>query len=168
METICITTLNVISTCRGEKLYVTKDRRINKSKGKKYLWWFICLALVLALVIIALLAATGVIFKASPTTPVESRTFGDNKMNVNSAGFIASGNKTNSLTTPIPEDLTDTVPNVVQGKMTFKNMKFRDEYSDPTYPEYKQISESFMRELKRVLEENQDVKDTTVTVVDLK
>lgn len=162
------TTVIVFSPFRGEKLYVTKDKRISKSKGKKYLWWFICLALVLALVIIALLAATGVIFKASPTTPVESRTFGDNKMNINSAGFIATGNRTDPPKTPIPTDLTDTVPNVVQGNMTFKNMKFRDEYSDPIYPEYKQISESFTRELKRVLEENEEVEDTTVTVVDLK
>lgn len=41
---------------RGEKLYVTKDKRI-KSKWRKYLCWAICLSLVAGAVLIGILAA---------------------------------------------------------------------------------------------------------------
>lgn len=42
---------------RGEKLYVTKDKRV-KSKWRKWLCWAICLALIVGVVIIAILAAS--------------------------------------------------------------------------------------------------------------
>lgn len=151
-------------------MYVTKDKRINKSKGKKYLWWFICLALVLALVIVALLAATGVIFKASPTTPVESRTFGDDKSNVNAAGFFTPVNRTDPTMPPlpVPEDLTDTVPNVVQGQLTFQNMKFDDRFNDPDDPEYKKLTDSIIGEIETALGVNRTDGNVTITITDLK
>lgn len=42
---------------RGEKLYVTKDRRI-KSKWRKWLCWAIILALLIGAVIIGILSAS--------------------------------------------------------------------------------------------------------------
>lgn len=153
---------------RGEKLYVTKDSRIKESKGRKYLWWFICLALVLALVIVAILAATGVIFAASPTTPVESRNFGDKE--VNTAGFLgSSSNRTSNPPIPVPvADLTNAVPNAVTGQLTFKNMNFKPEYNDPKNPEFQRIAKSLARELQDVLQMNSDMDNVAVTIVDMK
>lgn len=152
---------------RGEKLYVTQDKRIKKSKGRKYLWWFICLALVAALVVVALLAATGVIFNASPTTPVESRNFG--KEGVNVAGFLSPGSNRSDTVPPIPvADYSNSVPNAVQGQLTFKNMNFKPEYKDPEDPEYKRITNSLSRELADVLRMNEDMEDVSVTVTELK
>lgn len=153
---------------------MTQDKRIKKSKGRKFLWWFICLALVLALIVVAILAATGVIFNASPTTPVESRTFGDK--NVNTAGFLgagaAAGRNNNNTTTAVPippEDLENTVPNAVQGQLTFKNMNFKPNYNDPEDPEFQTIAKSLSRELQEVLMRmNPDVTNVKVNVTEMK
>lgn len=143
---------------------MTQDKRIKKSKGRKYLWWFICLALVLALVIVAILAATGVIFKASPTTPVESRNFGSKDLNV--AGFLGPPNHTETTTLMVP--ITNAVPNAVEGTLTFKNMNFKTEYNDPDNPEFMRIAKSLSRELEEVLKMNSDMENIKVTVTDLK
>lgn len=163
--------ISMLAICfRGEKLYVTQDKRIKKSKGRKYLWWFICLALVAALVVVALLAATGVIFKASPTTPVESRNFGGEE-GVNVAGFLSPGSNRSDtdIVPPIPvADYSNSVPNAVQGQLTFKNMNFKPEYKDPEDPEFKRITKSLSRELADVLKMNEDMEDVSVTVTELK
>lgn len=144
---------------------MTKDKRIKESKGRKYLWWFICLALLMALVIVAILAATGVIFNASPTTPVESRKFGDKDVNV--AGFFGPPNATTTTPLPLP-DFTSAVPNAVQGHLTFKNMNFKPEYKDPKDPEFQRIAKSLSRELEDVLRMNSDMENVSVTIVDMK
>lgn len=150
-------------------MYVTKDKRITKSIGRKYLWWFICLALVLAIVIVAILAATGVIFKASPTTPVESRTFGDNSQKgVNVAGFFAPTNGSSSTTDLPPEEIFDSVPNAVQGQVTFQNMNFKEAYNDPKSTEFKQLTDSFIKEMKAALGIDLMDDNVTITVTDLK
>jgi hypothetical protein len=41
--------------CRGEKLYVTKDKRTEKKKGK--LCWILCIGIVAAVIILGILAA---------------------------------------------------------------------------------------------------------------
>jgi hypothetical protein len=42
-------------TCRGEKLYVTKDSRVKSQKNK--LCWLVCIGLVAAVIILGILAA---------------------------------------------------------------------------------------------------------------
>lgn len=135
------------------------------------------MALVLGLVIIAILAATGVIFNSSPNTPVESRTFGEpqngNKVNVAGfAGAAAGGNRTDPSSTtvlPVGDADANVVPNALEGKLTFQNMNFKEEYSDPGNPEYMRIADSLSRELEDLLmAKNPDLGRVKVTVVDLK
>lgn len=151
---------------------MTQDKRIKKSRGRKYLWWFICLALVFCIVVVAILAATGVIFASSPTTPVESRNFNDKDSKVAAAGFFVPNrteSTTTTSTTALPMDaFANTVPNVVDGQLTFKNMQFKPEYENPENPEFMRIAKSLSRELQDVLEMNNDMDNVLVTVTGFK
>lgn len=114
----------------------------------------------------AVLAATGVIFKASPTTPVESRNFGEKGVNV--AGFLGAANRTGTTPLPVPiADYSNTVPNAVEGQLTFKNMNYKPEYNDPDDPEFMRIANSLSRELSDVLRMNADMENVSVTITEL-
>lgn len=110
---------------RGEKLYVTKDKRI-KSRWRKWLCWAIILALLVSLIIIGLLSASkkknypnipneslkrfifsaGVIFSAKPT-PIESRQFNSNDVQASGILGVSGSRKSNvSQSTPITTSST--------------------------------------------------------------
>lgn len=62
----------------------------------------------------------------------------------------------------------NTVPNVVDGQLTFKNMQFKPEYENPENPEFMRIAKSLSRELQDVLEMNNDMDNVLVTVTGFK
>lgn len=96
----------LIAIFRGEKLYVTKDNRVKSKKNR--MCWIICLGIVAAAVILAILGATGTFSKSEPT-PIESRQFSDKgKEGVKSAGFGGIGGKKDDGTTTTTTTTTTT------------------------------------------------------------
>lgn len=98
--------MTLIDIFRGEKLYVTKDSRVKSKKNR--MCWIICLGIVAAAVILAILGATGT-FSNSEPTPIESRQFSDKgKEGVKAAGFGGVGGKKDDGTTTSTTTTTTT------------------------------------------------------------
>uniref|UniRef100_A0A182SVN6 SEA domain-containing protein n=1 Tax=Anopheles maculatus TaxID=74869 RepID=A0A182SVN6_9DIPT len=159
---------------RGEKLYVTKDKR--EKKRKNWPFWLLGLAVLLAVIIVAILAGSGVIFNDSPT-PVESRQFGDKvaAAGVFGGGKSRPGNASSSSTVPntrtssdypttpsppsstlppVPpstEEITVYVPNTLEGQITLANVEFLEDYRNPNSSAYKTLAMELEEELKDTL-----------------
>ncbi|XP_055326468.1 uro-adherence factor A-like isoform X3 [Sitodiplosis mosellana] len=162
---------------RGEKLYVTKDKRL-KTNWRKRILWVIGLALCAAVLIVAILLATGTI--GSEPEPIESRQFGT-KDKLATAGIFGSGSKgkqndTEYPTTPQPPGSTVPphppttdenmiyVPNSADGKFKIENTEFLEEYKDHDSPIYHTIAGEIEN---GVMESMKDYKNVHVRVLNL-
>uniref|UniRef100_A0A1B0D3E0 Peptidase S1 domain-containing protein n=1 Tax=Phlebotomus papatasi TaxID=29031 RepID=A0A1B0D3E0_PHLPP len=150
---------------RGEKLYVTKDKRI-KSRWRKWLCWAIILALLFSLIIIGLLSATGVIFSAKPT-PIESRQFNSNDVQASGILGVSGSRKSNvSQSTPITTSSTASsissvsittdeniiyVPNTLEGQLTLQDTTFQDDYNNHKSTSYMNLAQRMERAIKDAL-----------------
>lgn len=157
---------------RGEKLYVTKDKR--EKKRKSWPFWLLGLAVLVAVIVVAILAGSGVIFNDCPT-PVESRQFSDGKVaaagvfgvgktssnNGSSSTSTTSTSTTTSTTTGSPpgsivipvippsttEVVTVYVPNTLEGQITLANVEFLDDYRNPNSSAYRTLAAELEEEL---------------------
>lgn len=163
---------------------MTKDKRM-KPKWRKKIWWMVCLALVFGLVLIAILAATGTIFKAQPQ-PIESRTFGNENPTVNAAGIVGHRNTTETTTgaavsindslpiafsegTPTTEEDHYYVPNALQGQLTFHNVDYLPGYNDTSDPMFMSLASSIKLEMESFLTRmNPDISNVSVRVMALR
>ncbi|XP_074104108.1 uncharacterized protein LOC141530725 isoform X2 [Cotesia typhae] len=121
---------------RGEKLYVTKDKRTKSSYWRRIICWTFGLTVLALALIIAILAATGVILTQEATQPLDN----DHHRsldNVNTAGskeFIknppASPPPETSTFPPwqtTDESMLKTVPEAVEGSIWLDNLIWNDD-----------------------------------------
>ncbi|KAF5269253.1 hypothetical protein FQR65_LT02554 [Abscondita terminalis] len=151
---------------RGEKLYVTKDKR-DKKKRNKCLCWSLCLVLVAAAIIVGILAAVGIIGTQEAHPVQEARHFSDSpkqeESEVKSAGGlfgISGGN--NYPHTPEPPistlnsmPTTDTsrieVPRALESEILIDNLQFHEALSNKNSTEFKDLATNLEDLLKNAL-----------------
>lgn len=147
---------------------MTKDKR--EKKKKNWVCWLLGLAVLLAVIIVAILAGSGVIFNENPT-PVESRQFAEGGDQVASAGVFGSGgnhiprheNKTTTTDYPLTsappgstvpaippttEENIVYVPNTIEGQITLANLEFLEEYRDQNSSAYKVLAAELEEEIR--------------------
>ncbi|XP_044588810.1 titin homolog isoform X1 [Cotesia glomerata] len=125
-----------LNALRGEKLYVTKDKRTKSSYWRRIVCWTFGLTVLALALIIAILAATGVILTQEATQPLDN----DHQRsldNVNTAGskeFIknppASPPPETSTFPPwqtTDESMLKTVPEAVEGSIWLDNLIWNDD-----------------------------------------
>ncbi|KAK4879292.1 hypothetical protein RN001_007438 [Aquatica leii] len=169
---------------RGEKLYVTKDKR-DKKKRNKCLCWSLCLVLVAAAVIVGILAAVGIIGTQEAHPVQEARHFSDSPKvedsEIKSAGGIFGISDRNKHTYPhTPEPpistmksmpTTDTsrieVPRALESEIIIDNLVFHEALSHRNSTEFKDLAENLEQLLKIALFSN-DMSMYDPTNVELK
>ncbi|KOC69873.1 Atrial natriuretic peptide-converting enzyme [Habropoda laboriosa] len=167
-----------LTALRGEKLYVTKDKRSRSSYWRRMACWGCGLLVLLVAVIIAILAATGVILTQEASEPLEnlqqtnSRQFGD----VRTAGsqeYVkdppSSPPPATSSFPPWPttdETIYDTVPSALEGLLKLDDFRWNDDLSDPKSRVYRQVSSEIEERLKNMMQQPAD-NDTVVKVYDI-
>ncbi|XP_046743440.1 microtubule-associated protein futsch-like [Diprion similis] len=145
---------------RGEKLYVTKDKRSRSSYWRRIACWG-CGLLVLAIaIIIAILAATGVILTQEETQPLESdghtssRQFGDIKTSGSQEYMRNPPASPPPEASTIPpwqttdETLYETVPKAFDGLLTLDNFNWTEGMDDPKSRVYRDVSQEIEENLK--------------------
>ncbi|XP_031344981.1 uncharacterized protein LOC116172030 isoform X2 [Photinus pyralis] len=161
---------------RGEKLYVTKDKR-DKKKRNKCLCWSICLVFVAAAVIVGILAAVGIIGNQEAQPVQGARQFSDTpeteKTKTKSAGGLfgvadtpeESPPPSSSSYPPTPQPAiitmgnlpptTDTsrieVPRALESQVIIDNLEFSDELAHKNSSEFRNLAESVEKQLMRAL-----------------
>ncbi|RZC34106.1 Trypsin, Ehrlichia rpt, Ldl recept a, SEA and/or FXa inhibition domain containing protein [Asbolus verrucosus] len=150
---------------RGEKLYVTMDKR-NKKKRNKCLCWGLCLCIVAAAVIIGILAAVGVIGNQGPQPVQEAsaRHFGGstNEPEVKAGGIFGLPKGITDETTIPPEMQTqpvvtktsvvrDEVPRALESQLVIDNLVFTPALADKNSTEFKELASTLETELKHSL-----------------
>ncbi|XP_043273195.1 mucin-12-like isoform X2 [Venturia canescens] len=147
---------------RGEKLYVTKDKRSRSSYWRRAACWGCGLLILAIALIIAILAGTGVILAQEATQPLE--TGGQ----VSSQAFDeirAAGSQEyvkNPPSSPPPETSTfppwqtteetafETVPEALDGTMILDNLDWIDELGDPKSRVYRDVSSEIEKNLSQM------------------
>ncbi|XP_063991709.1 mucin-2-like isoform X2 [Diachasmimorpha longicaudata] len=133
---------------RGEKLYVTKDKRSKSSYWRRMACWGFGLTVLAVALIIAILAATGVILTQEATQPLDNAppTYDDVKA-AGSKEFIknppSSPPPETSSFTPWPttdETIFKTVPEALNGIIWLDNLTWNDELMDPKSRVYRDVS----------------------------
>ncbi|KAK0164312.1 hypothetical protein PV328_002956 [Microctonus aethiopoides] len=145
---------------RGEKLYVTKDKRTKSSYWRRIACWTFGLTVLTLALIIAILAATGVILTQEASKPLENdqpRLLGD----VNAAGsqeFIK-----NPPPSPPPEtssfppwqttneSMMKIVPEALDGSIWLNNLAWSDDLLDVKSRVYRSISSEIEDALRDML-----------------
>ncbi|XP_011309490.1 uncharacterized protein [Fopius arisanus] len=133
---------------RGEKLYVTKDKRSKSSYWRRLACWGFGLSVVAVALIIAILAATGVILTQEATQPLDnSQQTYDGVKAAGSKEFIknppSSPPPETSSFTPWPttdETIFKTVPQALNGIIWLDNLEWNDQLMDPKSRVYRDIS----------------------------
>lgn len=160
---------------RGEKLYVTKDNRIEKSKSK-CICWIICIALVTIAVIVGILAAAGLL-GSQPPMPQAIEASGrslDNDTPISKGGISLPtvGQKypftpeppisTVSSIIPSTDESQIQVPRVIESEFKIDNLGFNTALLDKDSLEYKALSEDIEKQIKEVLLSNKELRNGTM------
>lgn len=132
---------------RGEKLYVTMDKRNKKSKNK-CLCWGICLALVAAAIILGILAAVGIIGgqDAQPVNEVSARNFNGNA-EIKKGGLFGGGAVNGGQ--PPPNDKE--VPRALEAQLVIDNLQFDQALAHKNSSQFQQLAEMLEKELRNTL-----------------
>ncbi|KAG5323113.1 SORL protein, partial [Acromyrmex heyeri] len=150
-----------LTALRGEKLYVTKDKRSRNSYWRRMAWGCALLVIVIA-VIIAILAATGV-FPIPATEPLENVEENNTRQfnEVQTAGsreFVKdpplSPPPLTSTFSPWPttdETLFDIVPDALDGTLRLDDFNWNDDFSDIKSRVYRQVSSEIEEHLGNIL-----------------
>ncbi|XP_068086378.1 uncharacterized protein [Anabrus simplex] len=136
---------------RGEKLYVTKDKRRSQS-WKRCACWGIGLVLLAIAILIAALAGTGVILAQ------EEPIIGSDAARQFGSGTTESQPESSSFTPPPPSPespgqppTTDMsalyVPRVLEGHLVLDNKEFMSELLDPNSPQFQTLARQLEEEL---------------------
>ncbi|KAK0182266.1 hypothetical protein PV327_000421 [Microctonus hyperodae] len=159
---------------RGEKLYVTKDKRTKSSYWRRIACWTFGLTVLTLALVIAILAATGVILTQEASKPLENdqpRLLGD----VNAAGsqeFIK-----NPPPSPPPEtssfppwqttneSMMKIVPEALDGSIWLNNLAWNDDLLDVKSRVYRSISSEIEDALRDMIMPTATV--TTVKVYNI-
>ncbi|XP_034937200.1 uncharacterized protein [Chelonus insularis] len=146
---------------RGEKLYVTKDKRSKSSYWRRIACWGFGLSVLAVALIIAILAGTGVILTQEATQPLDNehqRSLDD----VNAAGsqeFIK-----NPPSSPPPETSTfppwrttdetmlKTVPNALEGSIWLDNLMWNDDLMDVKTRVYRDVASEIEDNLSNMID----------------
>ncbi|KAJ9589246.1 hypothetical protein L9F63_017545 [Diploptera punctata] len=159
---------------RGEKLYVTKDKRRSQS-WRRCICWGIGFVLLSVAILIAVLAGTGVILSQENQTlvteeSVSSRHFGNSNGNPRTGGSTdrESGKSEApppevSSYTPPPQSSTGVpglpttemsqlyVPQVLEGELRLENVQFTPQLYDNSSLEHRELASKLEYELKTAL-----------------
>ncbi|XP_069682379.1 uncharacterized protein [Periplaneta americana] len=160
---------------RGEKLYVTKDKRRSQS-WRRCICWGVGFVLLSVAILIAVLAGTGVILSQESQTlvtenSVSSRQFGSSGNDGPRTG--GSSDRTGGRSEPPPPEVssytppppspssipnmptTDMsqlyVPRVLEGELVIDNMEFHPELTMSESAEFQKLASSLEEELKKAL-----------------
>ncbi|XP_057671957.1 uncharacterized protein LOC130903730 isoform X2 [Diorhabda carinulata] len=160
---------------RGEKLYVTKDNRIEKSKGK-CICWTICIALATIAVVVGILAAAGLL-GSQPPMPQAIEASGrslDNDTPIRKGGISLPtiGHKypltpeppisTVSSIIPSTDESQIHVPRLIESELKIDNLEFNTALLDKDSLEYKALSEEIENQIKEVLLLNKELRNGTM------
>lgn len=157
---------------RGEKLYVTQDKRRSLGGGKRKCCWGLLSVIVLGILVAILI---GVLLTQDSNTPVKSRTFNSD---VKGAGFgagVVSTPPPKSTQQP-PRPTTDIsemyLQRVIEGELTIDNMEFTPGLANQNTSEFITLATSLEEELKKALFDRQTLlygsSDVTVKVLKFK
>nr|CAD7425849.1 unnamed protein product [Timema monikensis] len=149
---------------RGEKLYVTKDKRRSQS-WNRFICWGVCFVVVAVAIIIGVLAATGVILAQQEAiigdSSVSSRQFSGSAPVLSSD---ATGSTEASSVTPPPSmhsepdspPTTDmSVPRTLEVELVIDNMEYTPELEDANSEEFHKLATSLEDEVKKALFDKQ-------------
>ncbi|CAK1548678.1 unnamed protein product [Leptosia nina] len=178
---------------RGEKLYVTADKRGEKPGCKRPLCWTLLGLVVAVIVALIVLAATGILFSNSPT-PLEQ--YNASLSSARAFGGIGSSDHDHSShdhdshdhshhhhhedttianvpsieeareNTSDDSDINMYVPRTVEGELRIDNEKFVPELQDPESDEYREFTSIFNDALKQAIfdKNDLDMSDNDVTL----
>ncbi|XP_063223858.1 uncharacterized protein LOC134531825 isoform X2 [Bacillus rossius redtenbacheri] len=150
---------------RGEKLYVTKDKRRSQSWGRMVLMG-ICCVVVAAAVVIGALAATGVILNQQEAivgdAAITSRQFSGSASPVLESGAEDPPQEASSFSPPPPmsrePDFPPStemnqyyVPRVLDGEFVIDNMEFEPELGQQDSRQFQKLASSLEKELEKAL-----------------
>ncbi|OAD58043.1 Atrial natriuretic peptide-converting enzyme [Eufriesea mexicana] len=162
-----------LTALRGEKLYVTKDKRSRSSYWRRMACWGCGLLVLLVAVIIAILAATGVILAQEASEPLEnlqqtnSRQFGDVRTAGSQEYLKDPPLSPPPATSTFPpwsttdETIYDNVPSALAGVLKLNEFRWNNDLNDPKSRVYRQVSSEIEEYLKSMLQQPAD----NVTVV---
>ncbi|PSN42124.1 hypothetical protein C0J52_19796, partial [Blattella germanica] len=162
-----------VTPVRGEKLYVTKDKRRSQS-WRRCICWGIGFVLLSVAILIAVLAGTGVILSQESQTlvteeSVSSRQFGGSSHEHPRTGGstdrgggkseppppeISSYTPPPSLPTPVPSMPTTEmsqlyVPRLLEGELVIENMEFNPELYNSSSAEFHKLATSLEEETRQ-------------------
>ncbi|XP_045523906.1 uncharacterized protein LOC123713994 [Pieris brassicae] len=169
---------------RGEKLYVTADKRGEKAGCKRPLCWTLLGLVVAAVVALIVLAATGILFSNSPT-PLEqynasvssARAFGgisgsdhdhathdhdhdhDHHHPEETTIAIESDNDARVISSD-ESDINMYVPRTVEGELRIDNEEFVPALQDPDSEEYREFVSIFNNALKQAIFDKTDMQSS--------
>ncbi|XP_045488299.1 filamentous growth regulator 23 [Pieris rapae] len=167
---------------RGEKLYVTADKRGEKAGCKRPLCWTLLGLVVAAVVALIVLAATGILFSNSPT-PLEqynasvssARAFGGisgsdhdhathdhdhhDHHHEETTMAIDSDNDARVISSD-ESDINMYVPRTVEGELRIDNEEFVPALQDPDSEEYREFVSIFNNALKQAILDKTDMQSS--------
>ncbi|CAH1403570.1 unnamed protein product [Nezara viridula] len=156
---------------RGEKLYVTQDKRRSLGGSKKKCCWGILTVIVLGGIVAILI---GVILSSQDSVPVEeSRNFNGIKASIG-GGLIPtpSPSSTPAPTRPTTDMTEIYLDKVLQGELTIDNLEFTPGLADQNSSEFRNLAASLEEELKSALFDHQTLHygsaDITVKVLEFR
>ncbi|XP_011631207.1 uncharacterized protein LOC105423231 isoform X1 [Pogonomyrmex barbatus] len=153
-----------LTALRGEKLYVTKDKRSRNSYWRRMAWGCALLVVMIA-VIIAILAATGVFPTQEATEPLENFE-NSNTRQINEVQTAGSQEYIKDpplspppLTSTFPpwptteETLFQIVPDALDGTLRLDDFNWNDDLSDIKSRVYRQVSAEIEKHLGNILQQ---------------
>ncbi|KAK9496801.1 hypothetical protein O3M35_012994 [Rhynocoris fuscipes] len=157
---------------RGEKLYVTQDKRRSLGGGKRKCCWGLLSVIVLGIIVAILI---GVLLSQDSNSPVESRTFNSDVKGAGLAGSLSTP-RPKSTQQPTRTTTADTsekyLQRVIEGELTIDNMEFTPDLANQNSSEFITLATSLEEELKRALFDRQMLlygsSDITVKVLEFK
>ncbi|CAF4830473.1 unnamed protein product [Pieris macdunnoughi] len=168
---------------RGEKLYVTADKRGEKAGCKRPLCWTLLGLVVAAVVALIVLAATGILFSNSPT-PLEqynasvssARAFGgisgsdhdhathdhdhDHDHHHHEETTMATESDDPRVISSDESDINMYVPRTVEGELRIDNEEFVPALQDPDSEEYREFVSIFNNALKQAIFDKTDMQSS--------
>ncbi|CAH0558245.1 unnamed protein product [Brassicogethes aeneus] len=156
---------------RGEKLYLTMDKRNKKSKGK-CICWGLCICVVAALIIVAICAAVGV-FSNQAAQPITARNFHTASVlgvgsNPGNSSEVRKNTPSPPLSTipnipPSTETTAISIPRTLESQMRIDNFEFMPDLSNKSSKEFQTMASKLENEIMKILISDESLKNANAT-----
>ncbi|KAK6644833.1 hypothetical protein RUM43_001106 [Polyplax serrata] len=157
---------------RGEKLYVTKDKR-RPTSWRRCLSWIVACAVISVVLIVGILAATGVILSQEPNVIQEAsvgRNFAGPDVNNIHTGGSSDNSVDKTISGPLLSSGTNVthtyVPRSIQSELTIDNLEWNPAFLNQNSSEYQQLAKTIENQLKLIFfnSETLDFQDSNVAL----